>query len=283
MTTHPLRFGLGTGNRKPFPELVRNWQMIENMGFDTAWVVDHFMSGNDEDIPYMEAWTLITALGMMTNRLRFGILVSCNTFRNPGLLAKQAVTTDHASNGRVELGIGAGWMEREHEAYGIDLMPVGERVSMFEESLQVIRSLMTRRRTDFDGTYYRFIDAPFEPKPVQERGIPIVVGAFGRRTISIAGRHADNWNTRAEPDEAATQIGWMRAAAEKAGRDPNDIRCSVFTWEHPFTSEKRFRDVVMTYREIGFTDFQFPMPPREDWAMMEQCARNVMPELRRMT
>jgi F420-dependent oxidoreductase-like protein len=281
--TFPLRFGIGTGNRKPFPELVRNWQMIEHMGFDTAWVVDHFLASADEDIPYMEAWTLITALGMMTNRLRFGILVSCNTFRNPGLLAKQAVTADHASNGRVELGIGAGWMEREHEAYGIDLMPVGERVSMFEESLQVIRSLMTQRRTSFNGKYYTFVDAPFEPKPVQERGIPILVGAFGHRTIGIAGRHADNWNTRAVPEEAEGQVARLRSAAEKAGRDPDEIRCSVFTWEHPFKSEKHFRDVVLSYREIGITDFQFPMPEREEWEMMERCARNVMPELRRMT
>ena len=108
----PLRFGLGTGNRRPFAELAEEWQMIEALGFDTAWVVDHFMAENDERKPYYEAWTLITALGMLTERLRFGILVSGNTYRNPSLLAKQAVTIDHATNGRVELGIGAGWMER---------------------------------------------------------------------------------------------------------------------------------------------------------------------------
>jgi F420-dependent oxidoreductase-like protein len=281
MATHPLRFGIGTGNRKPVPELARHWQMIENLGWDTAWVVDHFMASDNEDTPYYEAWTLIAALGMVTSRIRFGIMVSGNTYRNPGLLAKQALTIDHASNGRVELGIGAGWMEREHTAYSYHFPSAKERVDMYEEALQILHSLMKEKRTDFDGQYYQFVDAPFEPKPLQKPHIPIVVGAFGKRTISIAGRYADVWNTRAEPEKAKEQVEWLRAGAEKAGRNPDDIRLSVFTWTPPFEHENQLVEVIQPYRELGFTDFIFPMPPEEQWDMFDRVSREVLPELRK--
>ena len=281
MTTHSLRFGIGTGNRKPVPELARQWQMIENLGWDTAWVVDHFLAGNDEDAPYFEAWTLIAALGMVTSRIRFGIMVSGNTYRNPGLLAKQAVTIDHASNGRVELGIGAGWMEREHTAYSYHFPSAGERVDMYEEALQILRSLMTQRRTDFNGRYYQFVDAPFEPKPLQHPRIPIVAGAFSKRTTTIAGKYADIWNTRADPEKAREQLGWLRTGAEQVGRDPGDIRASIYTWNPPFEHENQLVEEIQPYRELGFTDFIFPMPPEDQWDMMEKVSREVLPKLRR--
>ena len=276
----PLRFGLGTGNRRPFAELAEEWQMIEALGFDTAWVVDHFMAENDERKPYYEAWTLITALGMLTERLRFGILVSGNTYRNPSLLAKQAVTVDHASNGRVELGIGAGWMEREHAAYGFDLPPVRQRLEMLEEALQVIGSLMINERTTFHGKHYRLENAPFEPKPLQQPRIPIIVGAFRPKMIALAARYADSWNTRGTPEELGPSVATFREAARRAGRDPDTIRLSVFAWEHPFTSEERFRETVVAYRRLGFTDIIFPMPPRDSWSVLERCATRVIPELR---
>jgi len=278
----PLRVGIGTGNRLPFPELARQWQQIENAGFDTAWVVDHFMASDNELTPYYEAWSLIAALGALTSRIRFGILVSGNTYRNPGLLAKEAVTIDHATNGRVELGIGAGWMEREHTAYSYDFPDVGPRVSMFEEALQVIDSLMTKERTTFHGKYYQFEDAPFEPKPLQQPRIPIVVGGSKPRMLRIAARYADNWNTRGTPEAVAPSIERFRAAAREVGRDPEEVRCSVYPWVHAFESEEQFRDTVQAFLAIGFTDITFPMPPAEFRPMMERCARDVLPELRRL-
>ncbi|MCM8749004.1 TIGR03560 family F420-dependent LLM class oxidoreductase [Thermomicrobiaceae bacterium CFH 74404] len=278
----PLRFGIGTGNRRPFSELARQWQWIEELGFDTAWVVDHFMAGDHEDVPYFEAWTLIAALGMRTERIRFGVVVSGNTYRNPGLLAKEAVTIDHASNGRVELGIGAGWWEREHRAYSFPFPSVGDRIAMLEEAVQVIDSLMTRPRTTFQGRFYRFEDAPFEPKPVQKPRIPIMIGAFKPRMLRLAARYADIWNTRGEPEEVAPLAEQVRRAAIEAGRDPDAIRFSVFTWRHPFQSEKHFYELVLAYRRAGFTDLIFPMPPEEAWPVLERCARTVIPELRHM-
>jgi alkanesulfonate monooxygenase SsuD/methylene tetrahydromethanopterin reductase-like flavin-dependent oxidoreductase (luciferase family) len=133
----------------------------------------------------------------------------------------------------------------------------------------------------FTGNYYQFVDAPFEPKPLQKPHIPIVAGAFGKRTISIAGRYADIWNTRAAPEEAQEQLGWLRSAAEKAGRNPDDIRASVYTWVPPFEHDSQLREVVEPYRELGFTDFIFPMPPEEQWDMMEKVSREVLPKLRK--
>ena len=277
-----VRFGIGTGNRRPFPELLAQWQWIEELGFDTAWVVDHFMAADNEDAPYFEAWTLIAALGVQTERLRFGVLVSGNTYRNPGLLAKMAVTLDHATGGRVELGIGAGWWEREHRAYSFPFPSTADRIAMLEEAIQVIDRLQRERRVTFRGRFYQFEDAPFEPKPIQQPRIPLIVGAFKPRMLRLAARYADIWNTRGEPDEVGPLADFVRNAAREAGRPADAIRFSVFTWRHPFQSEKHFYELVLAYRRAGFTDFIFPMPPEEAWPVLERCARNVIPELRQM-
>ena len=278
----PFRFGISPGNRRPFRELARDCQLAESLGFDSAWVTDHLLASNDEDTPYYESWTLIASLAMLTNRLRFGVMVSSNTFRNPGLLAKEAVTIDHASNGRVDIGIGTGWMEREHTAYSIPLPPIGERIEMLREAIEIIQSLMTNERTTYHGTYYQFENAPFAPKPLQQPRIPIVIGAFRPRMLALAGGYADIWNTRGEPDEVAERAEIVRAAARKAGRDPADIRFSVFTWQHPFTSEAYFRQRVLDYMRAGCTDFIFPMPPPEHLPVLRRCALEVIPELRRL-
>jgi alkanesulfonate monooxygenase SsuD/methylene tetrahydromethanopterin reductase-like flavin-dependent oxidoreductase (luciferase family) len=279
----PVRFGIGTGNRRPFPELLRQWRWIEALGFDTAWVVDHFMAADDEDTPYFEAWSLIAALGVQTERLRFGVLVSGNTYRNPGLLAKMAVTIDHATGGRVELGIGAGWWEREHRAYSFPFPSTAERIAMLEEAVQVIDRLQRERRVTFHGRFYRFEETPFEPKPLQKPRIPLIIGAFKPRMLRLAARYADIWNTRGEPDEVGPLADFVRQAAREAGRDPATLRCSVFTWRPPFESVEQFRRVALAYLARGFTDLVFPMPPESQWSVLERCAREVLPELRERT
>ncbi|WP_448576753.1 LLM class flavin-dependent oxidoreductase [Thermomicrobium sp.] len=275
-----VRFGIGTGNRRPFPELLTQWRWIEELGFDTAWVVDHFMAADNEDTPYFEAWTLIAALGVQTERLRFGVLVSGNTYRNPGLLAKMAVTLDHATGGRVELGIGAGWWEREHRAYSFPFPSTADRIAMLEEAIQVIDRLQRERRVTFRGRFYQFEDAPFEPKPIQQPRIPLIVGAFKPRMLRLAARYADIWNTRGEPDEVGPLADFVREAAREAGRAEDEIRFSVFTWRPPFESVEHFRAVALAYLERGFTDLVFPMPPEPQWSVLERCAREVIPELR---
>ncbi len=276
----PVRFGIGTGNRRPFPELLAQWRWIETLGFDTVWVVDHFMAADNEDAPYFEAWSLIAALGVQTERLRFGVLVSGNTYRNPGLLAKMAVTIDHATGGRVELGLGAGWWEREHRAYSFPFPSPADRIAMLEEAIQIIDRLQRERRVTFHGRFYTFEEAPFEPKPLQQPRIPLIVGAFRPRMLRLAARYADIWNTRGEPDEVAPLAEIVRRAAREAGRDPSSLRCSVFTWRPPFESVEQFREIALAYLRRGFTDLVFPMPPESNWPVLERCARVVLPELR---
>src|SRR5690606_516889 len=175
---------------------LRAWQLVEELGFDCAGVTDHFMptSGEGEalDKPFPEAWTLLAGLAARTERMRVAVLVSGNTYRHPVLLAKQAVTLDHITGGRVDFGIGAGWYEAEHRKFGWEFPPPGQRVEMLDEALQVIRSLLTERRTTFHGKHYRLEDAPFQPKPVQER-LPIMVGGRQPRMMRVVARHADIW------------------------------------------------------------------------------------------
>jgi len=276
----PVRFGIGTGNRRPFPELVQQWQWLEALGFDSLWVVDHFMAGDNEDTPYYEAWTLIAALSMHTQRVRFGVMVSGNTYRNPGLLAKMAITIDHASNGRLELGLGSSWWEREHRAYSFPFPSTAERIAMLEEAIQVIDSLMTKPRTTFHGMFYHFEDAPCWPKPIQQQRIPLTIGAFKPRMLRLAARYADTWNTRAEPEEAPALAAAMRAALHDVGRDPATLRFSLFAWRPAFASVEQFTQVAQAYLNAGFTDIIFPMPPEEHWPILERCARDIIPLLR---
>src|SRR5262245_27910977 len=172
---YPFRFGIATGQTEDWEPLLERWRRIEAFGFDSAWVFDHFLAagGTSVDGTYLEAWTLLAGLAARTPRVQLGVLVSGNTYRNPALVAKQAVTIDQISGGRLVLGLGAGWHEREHRAYGFHFPPPGERVGRFEEAVQIITSLMREERTTFVGKYYQIDDAAFLPRPARQEGIPL--------------------------------------------------------------------------------------------------------------
>ena len=178
----------------------------EEHGVETLFRSDHYISQADESANVAhDAWTTIAALAARTTRLRFGTLVSPVTFRAPGLLANAAATADHVSGGRIELGIGAGWMEREHRAFGFRFPETRVRVEMFAEQLEIVHRLWTEERVDFHGRHYSLHDAPGLPKPVQQPHPPIIVGGGGGRgTIEPALRFADEYNTPfVSPDDAA--------------------------------------------------------------------------------
>ena len=167
-----LRFGLFLSqSNRGWAEVLADFLLAEELGFDHAWLVDHLVDtdGAPED-GCLEAWTLLAAIAARTERIRLGVLVSSNTFRNPALLLKEAVTVDHISGGRLTLGIGTGWHADEHRRYGIDLPPPPERVDRFEEAVEVISLLMAQDRTTFTGRYYRLDDARLEPRPIQRPG-----------------------------------------------------------------------------------------------------------------
>jgi len=279
-----LRLGIFTSQSQPWESVLDQWQTIEGLGFDCAGIVDHFMpTAGDEDGDFHEGWTLITALATLVPRIRVAVLVSGNTYRNPVLLAKQAVTLDHITGGRLDLGIGAGWFVREHEAYGWDLPPAGVRVDMLKESVQIIRSLVTQQRTTYDGTYYQLRDAPFQPKPVQEH-LPIMIGAQKNRMLRVVAEHADIWNVNHNP-EKMTEFGKiLDKHLADIGRDPATLRRSGFAFASvlggdPFADINTWRKHVNDYIAAGASEIYFRFPDGASRKTLDQAAA-ILPELR---
>jgi alkanesulfonate monooxygenase SsuD/methylene tetrahydromethanopterin reductase-like flavin-dependent oxidoreductase (luciferase family) len=235
------------------------------------------------DKPFPEAWTLLSALAARSERMRVAVLVSGNTYRHPVLLAKQAVTLDHITAGRVELGVGAGWYEAEHRKFGWDFPPAGTRVDMLEESLQVIRSLLTERRTTFYGKHYALDDAPFQPKPVQER-LPLMIGGQKRRMMALVARYADIWSIDQGPDEMRASGILLEAACADIGRDHNEIRRSAFVvsrraGREPWDSLDAFLGVLNSYSDAGANEVYFKMPDESQWDLLHEIGKRL-PELR---
>jgi F420-dependent oxidoreductase-like protein len=178
---------------------VRIGERVESLGLDSLWRSDHFfsLSGHHER-PSLECWTSLAALAMRTQRIRFGPLVSPMTFRHPALLARMAAAVDGLSDGRLVLGVGAGWNEAEHAAFGITLPTLKERFDRLEEGIAVIRALWTGEPVDLDGRYYPLRGASALPRPVQQPAPPLLIGGDGEvRLLRIVAQHADEWNSHA--------------------------------------------------------------------------------------
>src|SRR3990172_11409057 len=226
-----VRFGIHSGPQgTTFADYLDLWRTAEALGYDWASVFDHFMpiGGAPVEGPCFEGLTLLSAMAAHTSRIRCGILVVGNTYRNPALLAKITATIDHVSNGRLELGIGAGWYELEHNQYGVPFYTVGRRIRMLGEAAKIIRSLLSEPRTNFEGRYYKITDALCEPKPVQ-RPLPLWVGGTGEKlTLRVAAESADGWNTFLIPQpDYQRKLDALAAHCRDVGRDPNDIRKSL--------------------------------------------------------
>ena len=286
-----LRFGLFIGQaNKEWSQIRDEFVLADALGFDHAWLVDHFVNTDGPpDDPCMEAWTLLAALATATSRMRLGVLVCSNTFRHPSLLLKEAATVDQISGGRVILGLGTGWHEDEHRRYGIDLPDPAERVDRLEEGVQVAHALMAGKRADFSGRYYTLRDAPLSPPPVQQPRIPILIAAHRPRMLRLAARYADMWDTFPTRPGTAT-AGVTGEVAERAalldqtcrtiGRDPADIRRSTWTGGDVLASERRWLEWVDAHRALGFTDFMTGLPAPTARLALERLARDVMPGFR---
>lgn len=204
--------------------------MADDDGWYCFWYADHYMENTDDKSfkpgPVHECWTVLPAIAAVTERVRLGPLVSPTSVHHPALLANRAGTLDQLSNGRFVLGLGAGWQINEHAAYGIELEASGTRVSRFEESIQIIDSLLTKDHTTFKGKFYEFADAPCEPKPVQSP-LPIAVGTGSPRMLKITARHASDWNTWGAPELAAERHADFTRACESVGSDTSTKHTSV--------------------------------------------------------
>ncbi len=229
-----IRFGLQVAQQQTtVAELKEVWQEAEALGFDTLWTNDHLLASvGPADAPELEAWTLLAAMATNTAKIKIGAMVTNNTFRHPSVLAKMAATVDHLSNGRLILGIGAGWFEREHQAYGITFPSVKYRTNQLAEALEVITKLWSANPTvSFKGQYYTLIDAPFMPKPVQQPHPPIMIGGIGEKKIlPLVAKYAQMWNIPSLPPEQVAEKGKvLEKACQKIGRNCTEIERSYLT------------------------------------------------------
>jgi F420-dependent oxidoreductase-like protein len=212
-----------------YDDLLAVARRAEETGFDAFFRSDHYLTMGGDGLPGpTDAWVTLGGLARETSRIRLGTLMTAATFRLPGPLAISVAQVDQMSGGRVELGIGAGWFEAEHSAYGIPFPELGERFDRYEEQVAIVSGLWNTppgESFDFRGTHYRLTNSPALPKPVQDGGIPIIVGGSGRkRTPRLAARYASEFNVPfASAAENARLFGGVREACEEAGRDPASL------------------------------------------------------------
>jgi len=280
--THPLRFGLKLSGQDTTIEALRAvWRIADEGGFDHVWDFDHLASIGDggPDRPIYEGWTLQAAIAQATKRVRIGCLVTGNTYRNPALLAKEAVTVDHLSGGRLEFGIGAAWAEIEHEMYGIE--GLDHRVGRLSESLRIIKSLFTEERTNFEGRYYHFKDAIANPKPIQRPYPPFWIGASGPTTLRLVARHADVWNIAGgDPDRVKELTPMLEEACAAVGRNPSEIRRSIqFGWDG--VDRQELLELCARYRDLGVTEQVIYLRGGQPEALAAKIAE-ALPDLRKL-
>jgi F420-dependent oxidoreductase-like protein len=229
-------------------------RQAEELGFESLWVFDHFHTVPDPtDEITLESFSVLSALAMVTSRVRLGHMVICTAFRNPALTAKLASTIDVISDGRFEVGIGAGWKEDEWLAYGYGFPSIGERIDVFEEHLEVITRMLAPGHATYEGRHVHVRDAINEPRGIQEH-IPLIVGGNGRqRTAGLAVRFADELNlVFIGPAETAARMADVRARCEAAGRDPATLRFSVYTRDEEFLDPGQQRaDRIAAFAATG--------------------------------
>jgi len=225
-----MRFGVFTSmGGRSFEEVRELWIHLEATGWDIACVTDHFMPNTEtRDGPVLEGWTTLSALANTVPDMRVGTIVLGNTYRHPAVLAKMAAQLDIITNGRLLLGMGAGWQQNEHEAYGLPFYTIGERLARLDEACEVMRSLWTQSRSNYDGRYYELVDAPLEPKPVQSPYPELMIGGGGEKvTLRIVAQHADHWNVWGGPQVLAAKGAILNQHCERRERDPKSLRRSA--------------------------------------------------------
>jgi F420-dependent oxidoreductase-like protein len=296
-----------------YDDLLRVARATEDAGYDAFFRSDHYLvMGDGDGVPGpTDAWTTLAGIARETSRVRLGTLMTSATFRLPGVLSIQVANVDQMSGGRVELGIGAGWYEAEHRAYGIPFPPVKERFDRLEEQLEIITGLWgtpVGERFSYTGRHYRLEDSPALPKPAQSPRPPILIGGGGpKRTPALAGRFADEFNMPfASVEDTERQFGRVREAAVAAGRSPKDLVwsnalvlcCGRDEAELRRRAEKIGRDVdelrengaagtpeevvakLGRYREVGSQRVYLQMLDLADLDHLELVAAEVMPKLR---
>ena len=294
-SSHELRFGVAFLPNIPWDELVRRFLYIEELNFDIAGTGDHFANFFYPSQPWFEAWTLLSALATQTSKIRIGTLVTPIAWRNPAFLARQAMTVDHISNGRLELGLGSGVRsDRSYEMTGIPNWGPRGRVARFREYVEIVDQLLRNEVTNYEGRYYKIKEAVMSPRPVQKPRPPITIAAHRPRMLKLAARYADTWTTlgRAERlEEIRHRNELVDKYCREIGRDPKNLRRSYWFYDSEilkhdglfayYESEDAFREMVRPYIDMGMTEVLLSYPCRdEQLPMFEKIAKEVIPELK---
>ncbi len=313
--------GLAVGN---FEDMKSVAQEAERLGFDSVWLCDHFLTLDPDSyakdagfdaagasggvgsgsIPLLETWTALSALSQTTKKLRLGTSVLSNSYRIPSVLAKMGATLDHISGGRLDLGLGAGWMREEYEAYGIPFPRASVRIAQMEEAVQLIRKMWTEPHPTFEGAHYAIKGAACDPPPVQRPSPPIWIGGEGKKVLRAAARYADGFNARWWPPERYLERKEeIDAHCEEAGRDPEGLRRSLMCLLLPShdrarveAERKRFAaipetgiiagvprecaDRVMEYVDAGVRHFLYTIPDVAGMDALRLAGEEVLPLVR---
>jgi F420-dependent oxidoreductase-like protein len=282
----------------------------EELGFDSIWVYDHF---HNVPVPAHEAvfecWTTIAAISQRTSRIRLGQMVGCNSYRNPGLLAKITSTVDVISGGRLDWGIGAGWYENEYRGYGYEFKKPSDRIGMLRETVEIVKSMWTNAETTYEGKYYRLERANCDPKPLQKPTPPVWIGGGGEKvTLRVVAEHADVSNFGSSVEEFVRKREILKGHCAAIGRDEETIRKTVSSeifiretekeileagsrslWGEPAESwrskalvgtPEQVSEKIQRYLDAGCTGFVPWCPDYPSTETLELFARHVMPNFR---
>lgn len=298
-----LKFGIFFPPITSWPELQKRARLAEQLGFESIWMGDKFAAPGDPDVPWLECWTLLAGLAGCTERARIGTLVTSIIYRNPAMIAKQALTLDHMSGGRFTLGVGVSAPEdSDHAMTGVVPWPNAERVSRFGEVVTIVDQLLRNKVTTYQGDYYKVAGAVMVPAPVQKPRPPILIAAEGPRMLKITAAFADNWNSlagfRFSPQDAWQHVfdnnQRLTEMAHELGRNPEQITrsfCVGWTRDQPYQSPAALQDFIGRYAEAGIQEFMFgywleedeprpvPMPHINSPDFLEKIALQVIPDI----
>jgi F420-dependent oxidoreductase-like protein len=279
-----LSFGIKTAPQgTTYEDMKRVWLEADTIpSIEHAWLFDHFMPiFGDVTGPCFEGWSLLSAFAALTQRVRLGLMVTGNTYRHPAILANIAATVDVISGGRLDFGIGAGWNETEHSAYGIELYKPGERIRRLGEACEVIKRMWTETAPSFEGQYYQIKDAYCEPKPIQKPYPPFVIGGSGEKlTLRIVAQYADIWNfVGGGVDLFLQKSATLNEHCAAVGRDPQAIQRSIQIVVNP-SDMGAARDEIRTYIQAGVTHIILNLRPPYPESIVRRMDEDIVQPLK---
>jgi len=287
-----ITFGIMLAPIFPWKQIVEHAKLVESLGFDKLWVPDHFVNPEDKDTDWFDCWSVLTAVATQTEKIRLGTLVASMTLRNPAILARMALTLDHISGGRLELGVGAAGSPNCHKMTGIPCWEPRERSERYKEFVEILDLMLKSEVTTYEGNYYNIQEALMRPKFISKPRPVFNVAAHGPKALRLAAKYGDAWNCLSSGNDLTPKQSSdvLRQRYEQfceltmeAGRDPALIgRTFCFGWTSDglFSSMNAFYDTIGRYTEAGINDFCFIYafglePWKENTIVSEDLLRKI--------